>query len=272
MGMRMGTGMGMRMGMEMGTRTVAAPRSTAASWRRCRSSRGCRISAAPSRCSRREQPPRGGRTRSRWPSSRWVRDPLLQGPRCRVRGTPRCYGRWLPGALPHVPPARGPRGAAAAAPLPGPAPQPAPALPREGLRGAGLRPPPPRQERAGTGTPGRWDGPPGSPPVTLSIPSCCSVTPMSVCRWEPRRWGSGTSTCPTPWSPRLGGMDGVGDAVALPPMGAIGLGALGMRGGAQGGWWAPSPCLCVSLSLWHQVPMLLHHHATRSPFPMPEGA
>lgn len=201
------------------------------------------------------------------------------------RGHPGVHGRAaLAGAFPNLPPARGPRGAPATPPLPGAAPQPTPKVPSAGLRRPSLRPATPRQEWAGKATHGCWAGvlcPLPPPHATLTVPlPASSVTPMSASHWGRRRWASGTSTCPTPWSPFLAGMAGLGGPVALSPWGAPGWGGLALRGGAQGGLGGPrSPCRhvpiptcpCATRSLCHWVSMPPDPHATRSPFPTTAG-
>lgn len=201
------------------------------------------------------------------------------------RRHPGVHGRAaLAGAFPYLPPARGPRGAPATPPLPGAAPQPTPKVPGAGLRRPSLRPATPRQERAGKATHGCWAG------VLCPLPPPChpdgplpasSVTPMSASHWGRRRWASGTSTCPTPWSPFLAGTARVGGPVALSPWGAPGWGGLALRGGAQGGLVGPrSPCRHVPVptcpwatrSSCHQVPVPPGPRAYGSPLPVPRGA
>lgn len=115
-------------------------------------------------------------------------------------------------------------------------------------------------------------GPLSSPPphATLTVPlPASSVTPMSASHWGRRRWASGTSMCPTPWSPFLAGMAGLGGPVALSPWGGTGLGGPGTErrcpGRAGGAPFPMSACPHADLSLCHQVPMPLGLHATGSP-------
>lgn len=190
-------------------------RSTAASWRRCPSSRGCRISARPSLSTNRAAPPPPGRTPSPWAASRWVRPPrgaLARG------WDPRRAQRGLSGAFPHLPRARGGRSVPPAPLLPAPAAQRPAGVPGAGLHRASPRPVPLRCHRAGkdsAGPPGRRAGAPGrgaspvSPPCPRAILTC-------GCRWARRRWDTGTSTCPTPWSPFSAGRAGWPSAVSPP--------------------------------------------------------
>lgn len=91
----------------------------------------------------------------------------------------------LVGAFLYLPPARGPRGAAAPPPLPGAAPQLPPEVPGEGLRRPRLQPVPPRQERAGKATHECWARLrcplPPPPQATLKAPSLLPERPLRPC-------------------------------------------------------------------------------------------